>query len=148
MDREIRRRVEEFRRDEAGPIENQIIDELVGGELDRQEFVRRASIIGLGAGTMGLFLRYMGEDVAYGAPQTVAQKRGGTLRVATATAGSSFEPRLLREFGSLSLASIPGEYLTFSDQALRVRPALATSWKSNATPTLRDGGARSARVRS
>lgn len=136
MDREIRRRVEEYRRDEAGPVENQIIDELVGGELDRQEFVRRASIIGLGAGTMGLFLRYMGEDVAYGATQTVAQKRGGTLRVATATAGSSFEPRLLREFGSLSLASIPGEYLTFSDQSLRVRPALATSWKANASLTV------------
>ena len=35
MDREIRRRVEEYRHTEAGPIENNLIDELVGGDLDR-----------------------------------------------------------------------------------------------------------------
>src|SRR5688572_16102304 len=136
MDREIRRRVEEYRRDEAGPIENQLIDELVGGDLDRQEFLRRASIFGLGAGATGLLLQYMGQDVAFGAPTAVAQKRGGTLRVGAPTVGSSFEPRLLREFGSLALAGIVGEYLTFSNQALQVRPALATSWKPNAALTV------------
>ena len=35
MDRETRRLVEEFRRFEAGPLENNLVDELVGGELDR-----------------------------------------------------------------------------------------------------------------
>ena len=36
------------------------------------------------------------EDVAFGAPTAATKKRGGTLRVGTATVGSSFEPRLLR----------------------------------------------------
>jgi peptide/nickel transport system substrate-binding protein len=136
MDREIRRRVEEYRRDGAGPIENHLVDELVGGELDRQEFLRRASIFGLGAGTIGLLLQYIGEDVAFGAPTAATQKQGGTLRVGTSTVGSSFEPRLVRESGSLALVGVLGEYLTFSNQELWVRPALATSWRPNAALTV------------
>jgi peptide/nickel transport system substrate-binding protein len=134
MDRETRRLVDEFRRD-ASEIDNNLIDELVAGEVDRQEFLRRASVFGLGAGTIGLLLRYMGEDVAFGAPSAVAQKRGGTLRVGVTAFASSLEPYLLREAGSLALAGIPGEYLTFSNNALQVKPWLATSWKSNASLT-------------
>ncbi len=137
MDRETKRLVDEFRRNEAGPIENNLIDELVGGEVDRQEFLRRASVFGLGAGTIGLLLRYVGEaDLAFGAPAAVAQKRGGTLRVGVTAFSSSLEPYLLREAGSLALAGIPGEYLTFSNNALQVRPWLATSWRANASLTV------------
>ena len=137
MDRETRRQVEEYRRTEAGPIENNLIDELIEGDVDRQEFLRRATMFGIGAGTIGALLRYMGEaDVAYGAPAATAQRRGGTLRVGATTAGSSFEPVLLREAGSLAFAGIPGEYLTFSNQALQVKPALATSWKPNRDATV------------
>ena len=135
MDRETRRLVEEFRRNDAGPIENNLIDELIEGDLDRQEFLRRASVFGLGAGTIGLLLRYIGEaDLAFAAP--VAAKAGGTLRVGMLGFGSSLEPYQLREAGSLGLAGIPGEYLTFSNPALQVKPWLATSWKPNADGTV------------
>ena len=76
MDRETRRLVDEFRRDDAGPIENNLIDELVAGDLDRQEFLRRASVFGLGAGTIGLLLRYIGEQPAFGAPMAPGQVGG------------------------------------------------------------------------
>ena len=79
MDRETRRRVDEFRRD-ANEIDNNLIDELVAGEVDRQEFLRRASVFGLGAGTIGLLLRYMGEDVAFGAPSSPMYRRSGEGR--------------------------------------------------------------------
>src|SRR6185312_15631661 len=96
MDRETRRLVEEFRRDEASPIENNLIDELVAGELDRQDFLRRAAIFGLGAGTIGMLLRYVGEtEPAFGAP--LAGKVGGTLRVGSVAYNSSLEPYGLRE---------------------------------------------------
>jgi peptide/nickel transport system substrate-binding protein len=137
MDRETRRLVDEYRHSEAGVIENNLIDELVAGDVDRQEFLRRASVFGLGAGTMGLLLRYVGEaEPAFGATTGEAQKRGGTLRVGAAAVGSSFEPILLREAGTLSFAGIMGEFLTFSNAALQLKPWLATSWKSNANATV------------
>ena len=131
MDRETRRLVEEFRRNEASPIENNLIDELVAGELDRQDFLRRAAVFGLGAGTVGLLFKYLGEpELAFGAP-VARGKVGGTLRVGTVAYNSSLEPYGLREAGSLGLAGIPGEYLTYTNNNLQPKPWLATSWKPN-----------------
>jgi peptide/nickel transport system substrate-binding protein len=131
MDRETRRLVDEFRRNDAGPIENNLIDELVAGELDRQDFLRRAAVFGLGAGTIGMLLRYVGEtEPAFGATLAPA-KVGGTLRVGTVAFNSSLEPYGLREAGSLGLAGIPGEYLTYTNNSLQVKPWLATTWKAN-----------------
>ena len=131
MDREIRRRVEEYRHTEAGPIENNLIDELVGGT-----WIERSS------SAAHLFWARRRDD---GTPPQLhrrgrsvrcdeldAQKRGGTIRIGATKAGSSFEPVPLREAGSLAFAAV-GEYLTFSNQQLQVRPALATSWKANGT---------------
>jgi peptide/nickel transport system substrate-binding protein len=131
MDRETKRNIEEYRSSEAGPIENNLIDELVAGELDRQEFLRRAAVFGLGAGTIGMLLRYVGEAApAYGA-QLATGKVGGTLRVGTVAYNSSLEPYGLREAGSLGLAGIPGEYLTWTNNKLEAKPWLASSWKPN-----------------
>ncbi len=135
MDRETRRLVDEFRRN-SNEIDNNLIDELVSGEVDRQEFLRRATVFGLGAGSIGLLLRYIGEEPAFGATSVPAQKRGGTLRVGVTAFTSSLEPYQLREAGSLALAGIPGEYLTFSNNALQVRPWLAQSWTHNANLTV------------
>lgn len=131
MDRTTRRQVESYRRHDSGPVENNLIDELVAGELDRQEFLRRATVFGLGAGTIGMLLRYVGEaETALGATAAPA-KVGGTLRVGVYGFKSGLEPYQLREAGSLGFAGIPGEYLTFSNDKLEAVPWLATSWKPN-----------------
>ena len=136
MDRETRRHVDEYRSSEAGPLENTLIDDLVGGELNRQEFIARASMFGLSLGTVGMLLRHAGmEDLAQAAPQ-VAGKVGGTIRVGITAFGGSLEPYLLNEGGSLAFAGMPGEYLTFTNPQGRVLPALATSWKANADATV------------
>ncbi len=135
MDRETRRQVDEYRLSEAGPIENNLIDELVAGELDRQEFLRRATVFGLGATAIGALLKFVGEpELASGAPLLQA-KVGGTLRVGMLGFTSGLEPYQLREAGSLGLAGICGEFLTFSNNALQVKPWLATSWKPNKSLT-------------
>src|SRR5919109_5016698 len=80
MDRETRRRLEEFRRNEAGPVENALIDDLAAGELDRGEFLQRATMFGLSASAIGTALAAFGE-----APVAFAGTRrgsvGGRLRV-------------------------------------------------------------------
>src|SRR5262249_27827860 len=46
------------------------------------------------------------------------------------------EPSKLADEGGLGVASIPGEFLTFSDPNLHLQPWLATSWKPNKTATV------------
>lgn len=134
MDRENRRLIEAYRRTEAGPLENNLIDELVNGELDRREFITRATMFGLSLGTIGLLLGKAGEaNAASAVPRAV--RAGGTLRVGL-TAGGSLEPYLLNDGGSLALSGIPGEYLTFTNPQGKVVPWLATSWKPNADATV------------
>jgi peptide/nickel transport system substrate-binding protein len=135
MDRETRRAVDEYRRT-AGPLENNVIDELVGGELDREEFIRRATMFGIGAGTVGALLKLVGEsDLALAAPQLEGQT-GGTIRLGIPVFGASLEPYLLNEGGSLAFAGIPGEYLTFTTPDGRVVPWLASSFRPNADATV------------
>ena len=112
MDRETRRLVEEFRRNAASPIENNLIDELVAGELDRQEFLRRAAVFGLGAGTIGTALQ-VSRRARAGVRRTRSRRRRWAARCASASVAYNWrlEPYELQEAGSLGLAGIPGEYL-------------------------------------
>jgi peptide/nickel transport system substrate-binding protein len=136
MDRKTRRSVEEFRHT-AGPIENNLVDELVNGELDRAEFLRRSAMFGLSAGVIGGLLAYVGEaGAARNAAAYAAVTRGGTLRVGMNPYTGSNEPYKLGAGGSLAFAAIPGEFLTFSNNQLRVKPWLASSWKPNADATV------------
>ena len=138
MDRETRRALEEYRRNDAGPIENNLIDELVNGEVDRAEFLRRGTMFGLSAGIIGSALAFVGEAGA--APtsgqQLAAVRAGGTLRAGITAPASSVEPYLLNDGGALAFAGIPGEYLTFTNPQAQVRPMLATTWKPNKDGTV------------
>ena len=134
MDRETRRKIEEFRREQAGPIENNLIDEWNAGLLDRGELLRRGAVFGLSAGVIGALLG--GSPAAAATRRRSAAKAGGTLRVGMLAYGSGLEPYQLREAGTLGLAGIMGEFLTFSDNNLQVKPWLATSWKPNADLTV------------
>jgi peptide/nickel transport system substrate-binding protein len=137
MDRETRRSVEGYRHTIAGPIENNLIDELVEGELDRAEFLRRGALFGVSASVIGSLLGYAGEArAAPTASSRAAVKRGGTIRVGMNHYAGSNEPYKLGGGGALALVSIPGEFLTFSDNHLQVKPWLATSWKPNADATV------------
>jgi peptide/nickel transport system substrate-binding protein len=137
MDNETRRIVEEYRRSQAGPIENNLIDELVAGDMDRHEFLRRGSMFGLSAGMLGALLGFAGEAGASPASgrQLTQLRAGGTIRVGLPT-GNSLEPYLLNDGGSLALAGIPGEYLTYTNPKAQVVPWLAASWKPNKDATV------------
>jgi peptide/nickel transport system substrate-binding protein len=132
MERQHRRVVEEYRRREAGPIENALIDELLAGELDRQELLRRAALFGISAGVVGSLLAYVGEaPAATASPAAAGVKRGGTLRVAVTRPGAALEPSKIDTVGAVGLVSITGEYLTYASPTGQLQPWLATSWRPN-----------------
>ena len=80
MDRETRRRFEDYRRHAAGPVENTLIDEFLDGEMDRSEFIKRGSMVGLSLSTLGVALAAAGQaGPAFGASS--AANVGGRLRV-------------------------------------------------------------------
>jgi peptide/nickel transport system substrate-binding protein len=131
MDREARREFSRFRQT-AGPVENQVIDDLLDGEFtDRREFLRRGTMFGLSASALSGALLAAGEaPVAFAKPET--RNAGGGLRVGIFPAPTgAIEPH--SQIGSgVFLASIVGEYLVRSTVAGLVRPELAVAWKPNA----------------
>ena len=68
MDREEMRRLDEYRFSQAGPLENDLVDELAEGGMDRQEFIRRATVLGLSVGVIGSALAAYDTPLAFGAP--------------------------------------------------------------------------------
>jgi peptide/nickel transport system substrate-binding protein len=131
VDRETRKWLDEYRREEAGDVENTLIDDLVDGELDRSEFLQRATMFGLGATAIGGLLKAVGlEDLAYAAPEV--GKVGGRLNVGIIPPPvSSLDPHTYKDTGGLQTGSICGEFLVRATQSLTLLPELATSWKPN-----------------
>jgi peptide/nickel transport system substrate-binding protein len=135
MDREARRRLEEYRRNEAGPIENTLIDEALAGEMDRRELIRRAGVFGVSASIVGTLLGALGEaPLAFAG--TEAAKVGGRIRVGIIPPPAhGLDPHTYMDQGALETGGIAGEFLTRATQSLTLAPELATSWKPNANAT-------------
>jgi peptide/nickel transport system substrate-binding protein len=136
VDRDSRRRFEEYRKLEAGPIENTLLDELADGEFDRAEFLQRATLLGLSATAIAAALKAFGHTpLAFGA--TEVGKAGGRLKVGIIPPPvSSLDPHTYKDTGGLQTGSITGEFLTRATQSLTLLPELALSWKPNANATI------------
>ena len=136
MDRETRRRLEEYRREEAGPIENTLIDELVDGEFDRGEFIRRATVFGMSASTIAVAFGVAGEaPLAFASAG--AAKVGGRLRLGiNPPPTKGLDPHTYADVGGLATGGIGGEFLNRAAKNLVINPELAVSWKPNANATV------------
>src|SRR5438132_8117214 len=136
MGKESRERLDQYRRSEAGEVENTLIDELVSGELDRSEFLRRATLFGLSASVIGTALAALGEaPLAFA--RSAPAKAGGRIRVGIIPGPTKdLEPHTLADLGGFEAAGIAGEFLTRATSTLGLRPELATGWKANKTATV------------
>jgi peptide/nickel transport system substrate-binding protein len=131
MDRQTRRRLEDYRRNEAGPVENALIDDLIDGELDRRQFIRRASIFGLSASVVGTVLAAVGEAPVAVAARS-APRAGGRVRVGIIPAPTGLiEPHTFVDVGGLQTGGICGEFLTRASSTLGLLPELAVRWTPN-----------------
>jgi len=134
VDREHRRRLEEHRRETAGPAENTLIDELTHGDMSRAEFMRRASVFGLSIGIVGALAGCGSSSSSSskgGAASSAAGKPGGRMRVGVTAPAGAIEPHLFADTGALQTGSINGEFLNRATQSLTLVPELALSWKPN-----------------
>jgi peptide/nickel transport system substrate-binding protein len=136
MDRESRRHLEQYRREAAGPVENALIDDFVSGDLSRRAFLRRATVLGLSASTVGALLGALGEaPLAFAG--TEAGRAGGRIRVGIIPGPTKdLEPHTLADLGGFEAAGIAGEFLTRTTSTQGLRPELAVSWKPNKTATV------------
>lgn len=124
-------------------LEHHVLDQLLGGELDRRSFLRHGSRIGLSVAVMGGALQAAGLGPV-GRALAQAGKSGGTLRVAQIMPAAAIDPVTIAEQGGLLVLQQVGDFLIFDGPDLMLRPMLATSWKPNQdgtvwTFTLRQG---------
>jgi peptide/nickel transport system substrate-binding protein len=128
MDWQTRGRLDEVRR-AAGPIENTVIDELLGRKVDRRVFIQRATLFGLSASAIGTVLIAAGCGPSSG-PAT--GKVGGRLKMGIIPPPAhDIEPHTFADQGALETGSIAGEHLIRSAANLKLVPELATSWSPN-----------------
>ena len=137
MDREARRRLEEYRRNEAGPFENSLIDEYADGEFDRRELLRRASVLGVSVPVVGAVLGALGEAPLAYAKAPASKAAGTRIRVGIIPPPTgAVEPSTLLDQGGLETCGISGEFLTRATQSRVLLPEIAKSWKPNAQATI------------
>jgi peptide/nickel transport system substrate-binding protein len=125
-------------RSERTELENHYIDELVAGHMDRRDFLRRGSMIGMSVPLLGAILAACGgsssSSTATSSGATPSSgKKGGTLRIAGVTPAAAINPLTVADAGGLLMLNQTGEFLIFdSNLKLALQPMLALSWKPNA----------------
>jgi peptide/nickel transport system substrate-binding protein len=135
MDREARRKFEGYRR-KTGPVENTVIDEFLAGEMNRSEFIKRGSMLGLSVSAIGAALVAAGEAPLAFAKSAPA-KAGGRLRVGCIPPPAhGLDPHTYADTGSLVTGNIAGEMLNRTNDKGHLVPELATSWSSNKSATV------------
>jgi peptide/nickel transport system substrate-binding protein len=121
-------------------LENHYIDELVSGNLNRRDFLRRGSMIGMSAPLLGAILAACGSSsssktsAASGSTTSSAPAtKGGTLRIGAVTPAAAINPLTISDAGGLLMLNQTGEFLVFdSNIKLMLQPMLALSWSPNA----------------
>ena len=114
-------------------VENHYIDELMAGRLNRRDFLRRGTAVGMSVPLLGAILAACGSSSSSGTSAAAGPaKHGGTLRVAIATPAAAVNPLTVADAGGLSMLNQTGEFLIFDNNLkLRLEPMLALSWKPN-----------------
>lgn len=126
-------RVDEVRR-ERSEIENNLIDALTAGKINRREFVRRGTVLGLSLSSLSFIAAACGGDdddaAATGTTEGTA-KPGGTLRTGIVAPAIELNPLVVYDEGGLAVLGQSGEYLAWSNDQLELEPRLAESWTPN-----------------
>jgi peptide/nickel transport system substrate-binding protein len=114
--------------------ENHLIDGLVRGTVNRREFMRYGSVLGLSAPFLGSVAAAVGYDVSTSPAR--AATPGGTMRVGQIVPAAAIDPVKVADGGGATVLSIFGECLVLSGGDLTAIPVLAESWAPNKDGTV------------
>ncbi|HEY3729106.1 MAG TPA: ABC transporter substrate-binding protein [Solirubrobacteraceae bacterium] len=130
-------------RDGSSELENHYIDELVAGRVSRRDFMRKGAVIGMSSTLMGAVLAACGgansvsSSSSKSSGAAPAATKGGTLKLATQAPSAAVNPLTVSDAGGLCMLAQTGEFLAFDDnQALQLKPMLATAWKPTKNGTV------------
>jgi peptide/nickel transport system substrate-binding protein len=122
-------------RDGRTELENHYIDELVAGRLNRRDFLRRGTALGMSVPLLGAILAACGSSgkstTGSTAPSGGTAKAGGTLRVAITAPTGAVNPLTLFDPGGLCMLNQTGEFLIFDNNLqLTLQPMLHSAlWR-------------------
>lgn len=117
------------------PAENHLIDGYVDGRVDRREFLRHGSVLGLSLP----FLGRLSLAAGFGAVPMVARANaqpGATIRVGCIGPANGIDPVRRGDEGGILMYQQTGEFLCIDRPDLTLQPCLATSWKPNEDGTV------------
>ena len=114
--------------------ENHLIDGLVRGTVNRREFMRYGSVLGLTAPFLGSVAAAVGYSVA--PRQARAAMTGGTIRVGQIVPAATIDPVKIADGGGITVLSQAAETLVLSGKDLSAVPVLAESWSPNKDGTV------------
>jgi len=120
-------------REGQGEIANHIIDEYVAGRLSRRDLLRRGALVGISLPVLGAVITACGSSSSSPSTSSSPGAAGATIKVGIVVPTGQINPVTVADQGGLDMLAQTGEYLTFSDQTLTLKPALAESWTPNST---------------
>jgi peptide/nickel transport system substrate-binding protein len=134
---EMQRRVDAVRY-RSSEMENHLIDTYSAGRINRREFVRRGTVMGMSLSTLGFLASACGSGEKGGGTTTTTEsqqaakvKPGGTVKAGVVTPSGAIDPVTVADEGGLAVLGQAGEYLVWSDAKLNAQPRLAESWTPN-----------------
>ena len=124
------RTIDAWRR-RLGALDNDLIDELVAGRVDRRGFLRHGSMLGLSLPLLGGIATAFGAVDAVSTPARAAGNPGGAIRVALNVPAGAIDPVTIADNGGLTMLLQGAEFLCVLQPDLTLKPVLATSWTHN-----------------
>lgn len=111
-------------------VENALVDEMLAGRVDRREFIRFGSVLGLGLPLLRSLGSAAGLGFASGALAS-AVTPGGTIRAAVSMPDGVVDPITANDSASYQVYFQTAEFLCVSQPDLILKPVLAESWSPN-----------------
>jgi len=122
---------DQYRREYA----HHLIEQVNKGQMTRRQLLVRASVFGFSVTAAGSLLAACGGGTTSNSPTASASaggnpapKSGGTLRISAPVSITALDPITTYDVGGGCQIMQVGEYLTWVENDMTLRPVLATSW--------------------